>query len=152
MTPFASAAVQERFAGYPSADRRRLMAIRETILDVAAGTDGVGPIEETLKWGQPSYLTPATRSGTTLRIDAHPDGGVAIYVHCQTDLVDTFRSRYPALIYEGTRCVRLPADTPVPEAQLRHMIALTLTYHARKRKGDERAGNAEPARSQASGS
>ena len=134
MTPFASPAVEERFAGYPEAERRRLMEMRETIFEVAAGTDGVGPIEETLKWGQPSYLTPTTKSGTTLRIDAHPDGGSAIYVNCQTDLVDTFRSHYPALVYEGVRCVRFPPDALVPEEPLRHIIALTLTYRARKRK------------------
>jgi hypothetical protein len=134
MTPFASPAVEERFAGYPAAERQRLMEMRETIFEVAAGTDGVGPIEETLKWGQPSYLTPATKSGTTIRIDAHPDGGAAIYVNCQTDLVETFRGHYPGLIYEGARCVRFPAEAPVPEAQLRHIIALALTYHVRKRK------------------
>ena len=134
MTPFASPAVAEKFASYPSAERQRLMELRETILDVAARTSGVGPIEETLKWGQPSYLTPATKSGTTVRIDAHRDGGTAIYVNCQTDLVDIFRSHYPALVYEGVRAVRFPADAPVPEEPLRHIIALTLTYHARKRK------------------
>lgn len=135
MTPFASPAVAEKFAAYLPVVRQRLMKMRETIFDVAARTNGVGAIEETLKWGQPSYLTPVTKSGTTVRIDAHPDGGAAIYVNCQTDLVDTFRSHYPALVYEGVRCVRFPADAPVPEEPLRHIIALTLTYHARKRKG-----------------
>jgi len=134
MTPFASPAVQERFAGYPDSERQRLLAMRETILDVAARTDGVGPIEETLKWGQPSYLPAATKSGTTVRIDAHPEGGVAIYVNCQTDLVEQFRGHYPALVYEGVRCIRFPAEAPFPEAQLRHIIALALTYHARKRR------------------
>jgi hypothetical protein len=146
MTPFPSPAVQEKFAGYPVAERRRLLSMRETIFEVAAGTEGVGLIEETLKWGQPSYLTPATKSGTTVRIDAHPGGGVAIYVNCQTDLVDTFRGHYPALLYEGTRCVRSPAEAPIPEAHLRHIIALALTYHARKRSRKAQA------RLQASGS
>lgn len=141
MTPFASPAVRERFAGYPEGERQRLLAMRETILDVAAGTDGVGPVEETLKWGQPSYLPSATKSGTTLRIDAHPAGGAAIYVNCQTDLVEAFRSHYPALLYEGVRCVRFPAEAPLPEAELRHIIALTLTYHARKRKRGQASGS-----------
>ena len=134
MTPFVNPAVQERFAGYSEAARQRLLEMRETILAVAAATAGVGPIEETLKWGQPSYLTQATKSGSTVRIDAHPDGGTAIYVNCQTDLVETFRSHYPALVYEGARCVHFPAELPLPDAPLRHIIALTLTYHARKRR------------------
>jgi hypothetical protein len=62
------------------------LALRRLILDTARTTDGAGRIEETLKWGQPSYLTPETKSGSTVRID-HVDGKqYAIYFHCQTDL------------------------------------------------------------------
>ncbi|HEV7274834.1 MAG TPA: DUF1801 domain-containing protein [Devosiaceae bacterium] len=134
MAPFASPAVEERFANYPEAARPRLLEMREIILDVARKTEGVGELEETLKWGQPSYLTAATKSGTTVRIDAHLDGGAALLVNCQTDLVEEFRRHYPALLYEGARCVRFPDEQPLPEAPLRHIIALTLTYHARKWK------------------
>ena len=130
---FASPAVREKFAAYGRRQRARLMAMRDLIFEVAAATPGVGALEETLKWGQPSYLTPETRSGTTIRIDTHPEGGAALYVNCQTDLVETFREHYPQLSYEGVRAVVFGADAPLPEAPLRHIIALTLTYHQRKK-------------------
>jgi hypothetical protein len=125
-------AVAERFAGYPAATRARLLALRALVLEAAAATPGVGRIEETLKWGQPSYLTPDTGSGTTVRIDAHPGGGVAMFVHCQTDLVETFRRHYPGLEYEGVRALVM-RDGPIHEAALRHCIGLALTYHAGKK-------------------
>lgn len=99
-------------------------------------TKGVGALQETLKWGQPSYLTPETKSGSTIRIDrVKSSNQVAVYFHCQTDLVATFRELYPdELTYSGNRAVMLGADDAIPEAALRHCIALALTYHLRKRK------------------
>ena len=52
-------------SGYPAALRDALLELRALILEVALETEAVGRLEETLKWGQPSYLTPATKSGTT---------------------------------------------------------------------------------------
>src|SRR5215475_28767 len=86
--------------------------------------------------GQPSYLTPETGSGSTIRIDRvkSADNQVAVFFHCQTDLVETFRELYPKLSYSGNRAILLDADRKLPEAELRHCVALALTYHLRKRK------------------
>jgi uncharacterized protein DUF1801 len=131
---FADPAVEAVFRAYPDKIRERLLALRRLILDTAAGTDGVGPIEETLKWGQPSYLTAKPKSGSTIRIDHLPPGRYALYVHCQTNLIATFREIYPTeLAYGGNRSILLDAAAKPPEAILRHCIALALTYHARKR-------------------
>ena len=46
------------FNNYPENMRKKLMFLRELIFDTAAATEGVGKLEETLKWGEPSYLTP----------------------------------------------------------------------------------------------
>lgn len=67
MKRFGGESVASVFRSYPAALRPMLLALRELILDVAARTDGVGPLTETLKWGQPSYLTAETGSGTTVR-------------------------------------------------------------------------------------
>jgi len=137
--PFATPAVADVFASYPAKLRARLMRLRELIFATAAATDGVGAIEETLKWGEPSYLTPETRSGTTIRIDrTGADGGYALYVNCQTDLVATFRERYPAFAYEGKRAIVFDVADEIDEAALGHCIALALTYHLRKRKAARR--------------
>ena len=50
---FANPAVEAVFDAYPEPARGRLMALRRLILETAAATEGVGPLEETLKWGQP---------------------------------------------------------------------------------------------------
>ncbi len=112
------------------------MRLRRMVYAVASSTDGVGEIAETLKWGQPSYLTPSG-SGTTVRIDRVKDdpSKVAVFVHCQTHLIDTFREMQPGLDYDGNRAIRFSATAPLPEAPLRHFLALALTYHARKKRG-----------------
>ena len=124
---FQSPEVQSVFAAYPPRLRDRLLALRRLIFETAQATDGVGPLQETLKWGQPSYLTAQSKSGTTVRIDAvnSDTGRYALYVHCQTNLVTTFRDMYPdALTCEGNRAVLFDQDDPVPEDVLRHCIAM----------------------------
>ena len=121
------------FEGYPAAARERLLRLRKVIIATAAATPGVGALEETLKWGQVSYLTPQSGSGTTVRIDVDAASGQpAIYVNCQTNLVDGYREVYPeAFEYQGTRAVVI--GEAADEAALRHVIAQALTYHRRKK-------------------
>jgi hypothetical protein len=130
------AAVEAVFGACPAPVKAKLFALRRLILDTARATKGVGRIEEALKWGQPSYLTAETGSGSTIRIDRvkSADNQVAVFFHCQTDLVATFRELYPELRYSGNRAILLDADKRLPEAELRHCLALALTYHLRKRK------------------
>lgn len=57
MTPFANSDVAAKFNSYPKNVRPKLLALRELVLKTAALIDGVGEIEETLKWGEPAYAT-----------------------------------------------------------------------------------------------
>ncbi|MCP3679117.1 MAG: DUF1801 domain-containing protein [Gammaproteobacteria bacterium] len=66
---FQNRAVEEKFFSYPENIRKRLIFIRQLIFKTAANIKEVGEIEETLKWGEPSYITSQTRSGSTIRID-----------------------------------------------------------------------------------
>ena len=134
---FSDPAVEAAFDAYPKPLKARLLALRRLIFDTARTVEGVGPLQETLKWGQPSYLTPTTKSGSTVRIDRMKSANqYAIYFHCQTNLVETFRELYPAeLSYGGNRSIILNANDEVPEPALRHCVALALTYHLNKRKG-----------------
>ena len=129
-------AVEAVFASYPKPVKARLLALRRLILGTAKATKGVGIVEETLKWGQPSYLTPETKSGSTIRIDhvRAEAGQYAVYFHCQTNLVETFRELYPELRFSGNRAILLDAKDKLPEAELRHCVALALTYHSNRRK------------------
>ncbi len=131
--PFGDARVAAAFAAFPERDRDALLRLRRLVFEVAAGTDGVGPLEETLKWGQPAYLAAATKSGTTVRIGVE-DGDIAVFVHCQTSIVPEFRAVFPdAFRYSGNRAVRLPRDGAWPETELRLFLARALTYHVRRR-------------------
>jgi hypothetical protein len=125
------------FDSYPKELKSKLLALRELILDTALTTRGVGKLEETLKWGQPSYLTTESGSGTTVRIDAvksQPDR-YAVYFHCQTNLVATFRELYPTrLKYEGNRGILFDLNDDVPEDAVRHCVSLALTYHQKKKQ------------------
>ncbi|WP_295141200.1 DUF1801 domain-containing protein [uncultured Reyranella sp.] len=137
MKRFCDPRVAAAFKAYAPDVRDRLLALRETIFDVAATTDGVGVLTETLKWGQPSYLTEETGSGTTVHIDQlkGDSGGYAIYFHCQSGLVGQFRDLYPETFsYGGERAILFEPKARVPARELRHCIALALTHHLRKKK------------------
>ena len=120
---------------YPEAIRRKLLILRKLILSTASVTRGVGKLDETLKWGQPSFLTSQSGSGTTIRIDGvkREPGQYAIYFHCQTNLVETFRELYPREFnYGGNRCIIFNENDAIPVEAVRHCVSLALTYHHRK--------------------
>lgn len=119
---------------YPAPLRERLAWLRSLIYETAAATEGVGPLEETLKWGEASYLTSTSGSGTTIRIGRDKRSGrPTLYVNCKTDLLSRYRALYPdAFGYDGDRGVMLGAAPD--EGALRHVIALALTYHLRKKR------------------
>jgi hypothetical protein len=60
----------------------------------------------------------------------------AVYFHCQTNLVETFRELYPELRFEGNRAILLDAREKPPEAALRHCVALALTSFAQAEAGE----------------
>ncbi len=138
MTPFQNSAVAEAFESYPPTIRRQLLALRELIFRTAASTPGVGELQETLKWGEPAYLTTRSKSGSTVRIGwkkARPTE-YAMYFNCQTTLVDTFRSLFPNdFRFEGNRAIVFQASQPVPADALAFCIAAALTYHRQGKAG-----------------
>lgn len=139
---FSEPAVSGVFETYSGSVRDRLLQVRALIFETAGEQDGVGRVQETLKRGQPAYLTPDTGSGSMVRIDAvkGEPGAFAVYFHCRTDLVETFRRLYPGrFTFEGNRALQLNADADLPEAELKHCIALALTYHNRRHALREQA-------------
>lgn len=132
MTPFQSPAVAQAYEAFPPAVRRKLLRLRELIFSTAAATPGVGEIEETLKWGEPAYLTSQSRSGSTVRLGwkkARPTR-YAMYFNCQTTLLESFRSLFPNDFgFEGSRALVFEEADSVPTDALAHCIAMALTYH-----------------------
>ena len=131
---FTDPAVAAVFDEQSGEIRAKLMRLRRLILDTASATDGVGEIEETLKWGHPAYLTSKTKSGSTIRVGSvrSDDLHFAMYFHCQTNLVASFREIYPVTFrYDGNRAILFKTTDRIDEDALRHCVALALTYHLR---------------------
>ena len=129
--------VEAAFDVFPPEVRKTLMRLRKLIFDVAYETEGVGKLEETLKWGQPSYLTKKSKSGSTIRIgrEKKTEGDYAIYFKCQTSLVATFKELYKNKFrYEGNRAILFSVSDKIPVRELSHCIAMALTYHINKKK------------------
>ena len=126
--PFQSSAVEAAFDAFPEPARGNLLALRNLIFEVAAETPGVGAIEETLKWGQPAYLTSDTKSGTTIRLGVPKTGGSALFTHCQTTVMSDFRTLFPGeFAFDGNRAVLF--DAPPDIEKVRLLIRHALTYH-----------------------
>jgi len=88
-----------------------------------------------LRWGEPAYLTAATKAGTTIRINRHKksDDHYAFYVNCRTDLVERYKLLYgDELQFDGTRAVVFKVAEELPVNAVKHCIAMALTYHLKQ--------------------
>ncbi len=122
--------VQSVFDSYPQAATKQLLKIRELIYQCAASDQSIGEITETLKWGEPAYLTGQTGSGSTIRLgykDKQPDK-VAVYFHCQTSIVKDIQKRYKSIECVDNRALLLQLNTDIP-AELADCLMVALTYH-----------------------
>lgn len=55
--------VEEIFANYPDFVRDKMQHLRKLVIETAKETEGIRFLEETLKWGEPSFVT---KNGSTL--------------------------------------------------------------------------------------
>jgi hypothetical protein len=102
------------------------------ILDTALNIEGIHHLEETLKWGEPSY---ASKRGSAIRIgwkESNPHQ-YAMYFNCNTKLVATFKEVFHnRFCFEGNRAIAFHVDEEISIAELVQCISLSLTYHSRK--------------------
>ena len=109
--------------------------MRELIFETAAAIESVGPLTETLKWGEPAYLTETTGSGSTIRLGwfRSSERACEVLFNCRTTLADDFREPFPDVFaYEKNRAILLDARERLPEAPLRSCLGMALTYHRRR--------------------
>lgn len=125
--------VKQVFKKYPSVPRKKLKDLRALIMETAKEIPSLVQIEETLKWGELSYIT---KYGSTLRIDwkeRQPDQ-YAIYFKCTSLLVPTFKKVFgKSFNYEGSRALIFGMDEKVPRTKLKKCIRAALEYHKVKR-------------------
>ena len=123
--------IADSIDSYPEEAKFKFHEIRSLIFEIAHKNE-LGQIEETLKWGQPSYLC---KFGSTIRIDwqrKNPDN-IDVLFNCKTILVETFKEIFSnELIYKGNRIVVLPLENPVP-TELETCILMALNYHKLKK-------------------
>ena len=121
--------VKDVFKQYPKSVQPQLLHLRALVVSVAAEIDGLDQLEETLKWGEPSYLT---KHGSTVRMDwkeKNPEQ-FALYFKCTSKLVPTFKTLYNNKFeFEGNRAIVFKLNDKIPEAELKHCISMAFTYH-----------------------
>lgn len=136
ITPPLPGDIDSALARFSMPVRARLLAIRAAIFAVAARSEAIGPLTETLKWGEPAYLTQATGSGTTVRlgVSKQAPGQAAVFVNCRTSLISEFRAQFAEeFAYEGTRALIVPVEGALPEEPLEICLHAALTYHRRQK-------------------
>jgi len=120
------------FDSYPKPVLNKMRHLRKLILETANEIEDIQQIEETLKWGEPSYLV---KKGSTIRIDwkQKSPNQYALYFNCSTKLVATFKFVFRGIFtFEGNRAIIFQLNEIVPETELKKCISTALTYHTIK--------------------
>ncbi|MCB4799512.1 DUF1801 domain-containing protein [Neotamlana laminarinivorans] len=121
--------VTQVFNNYPEHVKPKMDKLRCLVLQTASEIKDLKHLEETLKWGEPSYLT---KNGSTLRIDWKPKtpNQYAMYFQCTTQLVSTFKILYKnTLTFQANRAIIFNLNSTFPELEIKQCITLALTYH-----------------------
>jgi len=126
--------VKSKFSSYPKNIKEKMKFLRNLILEVASDVEHIKEIEETLKWGEPSYIV---KKGSTIRMDwkdKNPNQ-YAMYFNCNTSLVETFKIVYGDLFqYEKNRAILFNLHEDIPKKELKECIEMALKYHLLKDK------------------
>lgn len=120
-------AVKDTFNNYPTTVKTKLEYLRSLILEIANELE-LSSLEETLKWGEPSYIA---KKGSTIRIDwkEKTPNQYAMYFSCSTKLVPTFRVVYQNTFqFEGKRAIVFNLENEIPKDALKNCIRVALTY------------------------
>ncbi len=128
--------VEAVFNTYPQQYRTKLLFLRQLILNTATSIPGNGEIEETLKWGEPSYLTPESKSGSTIRIAWKKSlkEQYSIFFKCTANLVPAFKEKFPEQFnFGGDRSIDFKINDEIPIEKLKLCVAMALTYHLNKK-------------------
>ncbi|WP_267166705.1 hypothetical protein [Sulfitobacter sp. F26169L] len=99
---------------------------------LAALDANVGPLEESLKWGQPAWRPKRARQGSTLRLNWQDNSPhtIVLFVDCKTNISATIHEIYPTdFEYESGRALRLTLGAPLPVQAIDHLARITFTYH-----------------------
>lgn len=121
--------VSKVFNTYPSDFKKKLLELRELIIESAEELNTIDELEETLKWGEPSYLV---NKGSTIRIawkEKQPKK-YSIFFKCTSKLVPTFKRLYSDKFeIIGDREISFGINDNIHKEILKKCIKAALQYH-----------------------
>lgn len=120
---------ESKILSYPGFVREKMKFLRELVIEVAKKIPEITDLEETLKWGEPSFLN---KNGSTSRIDwkKKTPNQYQMYFKCTSRLVETFKMVFGDLFeYEKNRAILFQLDQEIPVNELKKCINATLMYH-----------------------
>ena len=120
--------IQKVIEQYPKVAQQAFEQLHQCIY-TAADELNINNIEETLKWGEPSFLV---KSGSTIRIDwkAKTPDHIYIFFNCKSLLIPTIRELYCDSLYTiDNRAIRLGLAQPLNKQTLTHCFSMALNYH-----------------------
>ncbi len=130
--PFQNINVRHVFDAYPEDIQDKCLFLRQLIFDVASQDSRIGPIDETLRWGEPTYIPSKTKSGAMVRLHhyASKPFDFALYFLCQTDLVHRFREMYPNTFrFSGNRSLQFMFEDELPVHDIKECVRMSFLYY-----------------------
>lgn len=113
------------YPNYTSSEQGKLSEL-QTLIHKVADESNI-EIAESSKWGQLSFATPY---GTPIRIDKFSDTQIALFVNCQTTLIETWKSLFlDTMSFSKTRAIVFNTEENIPKEQLAICIDQAFNYH-----------------------
>ena len=119
----------QAFGGYPTETQTMLLEVREMILAVNKSDPEIGQLLEALRWGELSFITEKPSTGSIIRLALTRSGKPAVFFHCGTSLIETFRVQYSHIFdFEDNRAMILRLPVEETAVELCHCIKQALRY------------------------
>ncbi len=138
LTIRTSPAFEEKMLSYPERVRPKMQYLRELVIETAKAIPDVEELDETLKWGEPSFIS---KIGSSLRMDwkENTPNQYQLYFNCSSRLVETFKLIFGDLFeYEKNRAIIFKIDEEIATTEVKECITAALRYH--KVKNDKTLG------------
>ncbi|WP_321388546.1 DUF1801 domain-containing protein [uncultured Enterococcus sp.] len=117
--------ILELYGKYSELQKAKLSELYELIM-----ISGEEELNQSLKWNQLSF---AAKNGTSVRIDRYSEEEVALFVHCQTTLVEQWRGLFgDRLTFSGNRAILFSVHEVLPVEELK--VCLQMAFNYRKGK------------------
>ena len=130
--PFQHFLIEDIYNTYPTNIQKKCLQLRTLIFDIASNHSEIGPIEETLRWNEPTYIPSQSKSGSMIRIHHKQNKpyDFALYFLCNTSLIDQFKEQYPnSFTFGGNRALEFMVNDPLPLKEIKNCMYQALTYY-----------------------